>query len=433
MLAFRKWFLVLALVTLTAALASAQQVSPAFQCVANAGVPPIVRAEGIAELTGDLVLNCTGGYPTLFANQGSSVILGPSVMPQVNIQIFLNTNITSKILDNDKASEALLMIDEPRPAEQNICPQSAGTCAAPAARPWDPQNVYKQAGAKNIWQGRHSGDNTIAWLGVPVDAPGTSFTRIIRITNVRANANQLGVSSTLVPTQIVAFISATGTTSIPINNPQQTVAWIQKGLDFSLREPDGDSGSMTLDQCSSEAKDLFTDPTKSDKYCATGRIRFDEGFASAWKTRFNGPYANSPWLVPTVDQNTPGQIFNSSESGFFMMLGTSTGWGALASSAGVANQGTRLRVAFNNIPAGLRLYVSGRGSKFGGSDESINDAVLVNTAQDGSGAFSATPTSFYTKTSGCDFMTSTKDTPSKQFFFAEVPIFVAAAWRFGKL
>jgi hypothetical protein len=33
----------------------------AFQCVANAGVPPLMRAEGITELTGDIVLNCTGG------------------------------------------------------------------------------------------------------------------------------------------------------------------------------------------------------------------------------------------------------------------------------------------------------------------------------------------------------------------------------------
>jgi len=47
---------------------------------------------------------------------------------------------------------------------------------------------------------------------------------VIRITNIRANANQLGVSSTLIPTQIVMFISVTGTTSVPINNPQQTVA-----------------------------------------------------------------------------------------------------------------------------------------------------------------------------------------------------------------
>ena len=61
---FRRLFYALALVTLLAGLivpASAQ--APPFQCIANAGVPPIVRSEGYAELTGDLTLNCTGGVP----------------------------------------------------------------------------------------------------------------------------------------------------------------------------------------------------------------------------------------------------------------------------------------------------------------------------------------------------------------------------------
>ena len=58
------------------------------------------------------------------------------------------------------------------------------------------------AGHFNIFQGVQNGVNAIAWTGVPIDAPGTAGTRVIRITNIRANAFQLGVSSTLVPTQI---------------------------------------------------------------------------------------------------------------------------------------------------------------------------------------------------------------------------------------
>jgi hypothetical protein len=73
MVDFRKWFPVLAIVavmfTLTAPSASAQTVGPAFSCTANAGVPPVVRAEGITELTGDVILNCTGGQP---AGQGGN-------------------------------------------------------------------------------------------------------------------------------------------------------------------------------------------------------------------------------------------------------------------------------------------------------------------------------------------------------------------------
>jgi len=86
---FRKWFYALAVVALLAGFTvpvSAQ--APPFQCVANAGVPPIVRAEGYTELVGDLTLNCNGGVPT---PAGITV-------PPVNVTILLSTNITSKLL-----------------------------------------------------------------------------------------------------------------------------------------------------------------------------------------------------------------------------------------------------------------------------------------------------------------------------------------------
>src|ERR1051325_2484365 len=62
---FRRWFFALAAVALLAGLtvpASAQ--TSVAQCVGNAAVPVVVRAEGYSELVGDLTLNCTGGVPT---------------------------------------------------------------------------------------------------------------------------------------------------------------------------------------------------------------------------------------------------------------------------------------------------------------------------------------------------------------------------------
>ena len=53
-------------------------------CSTNAGVPPVVRAEGYTELVGDIVLVCTGGNP----DQALTA----------NFQLFLNTNITSRLL-----------------------------------------------------------------------------------------------------------------------------------------------------------------------------------------------------------------------------------------------------------------------------------------------------------------------------------------------
>src|SRR5947199_5425764 len=88
-----------------------------FQCFGNGGVSTPARSEGITELVGDLVLNCTGGVPT-----------APGVaIPAVNIQVFLNTSLTSRLMQTGTAtltnsfSEALLLLDEPLPSAQFGC------------------------------------------------------------------------------------------------------------------------------------------------------------------------------------------------------------------------------------------------------------------------------------------------------------------------
>src|SRR5450759_4796603 len=79
------------------------------QCTDNAGVPPIVRVEGVAEEVGQIVISCSGGTPT---TMGANI-------PKINVQIFLNTNVTSRLLASPETrSEALLLIDEPVGAEQ---------------------------------------------------------------------------------------------------------------------------------------------------------------------------------------------------------------------------------------------------------------------------------------------------------------------------
>ena len=82
---------------------------PAMSCVVNAIGNPL-RAESLAEFTGDFFVTCTGGTPT---QAGMPV-------PAVDIRIFLNTAITSRKLAGSW-SEALLLIDEPSPVAQRIC------------------------------------------------------------------------------------------------------------------------------------------------------------------------------------------------------------------------------------------------------------------------------------------------------------------------
>jgi len=181
MVDFRKWFPALAVVALAfgaASTANAQQVA-AFSCVGNAGVPPIVRAEGLTELVGDLVLNCTGGTPTA---AGSPV-------PQANVQIFLNTNVTSRLVA-DPWSEALLMIDEPTAAAQRYCSVNGGCAitgvgaAAGSDGFVDGVDYDETSGTgtvPNVYQGRNAGANSIVWLGVPIDPPGARDAQLIRV------------------------------------------------------------------------------------------------------------------------------------------------------------------------------------------------------------------------------------------------------------
>jgi hypothetical protein len=56
-----------------------------------------------------------------------------------------------------------------------------------------------------VAESRRSGQ-TLVWSDVPVIPPGNNRTRVFRITNLRANANGLSVSPTLIPSQIVAFV-----------------------------------------------------------------------------------------------------------------------------------------------------------------------------------------------------------------------------------
>jgi hypothetical protein len=406
---FRKWFLAFAVLALLSSFAvpASAQITPALQCVANAGVPPTVRAEGLTELVGDLVLNCTGGVPT------------PAGQPiaQANITIFLSTNITSRITSSP-FMEALLLIDEPHSATNPNVPLS----------PCDPSNgslgvcsvngtgtgigTYNgTVGRPNVFQARQTGVNQVTFFGVPIDPPGTQNTRIIRVTNVRGNANQLGVSSTLVPTQITMYVSITGSTSVPVNNPSQTVAFVQRGLTVSVRS------ATTFVQCLDANGAIARDPSgalgSGGQNGQQFSLRFDEGFGSAWKPKNIQTYMSNASTYLTLAytypndaaQDIPGAIYNS-ETGFLVNGTTPSPFPAAVPNlpantafpttrglniAGLANQGTRLMATFNALPNGTQLFVPTRILTTNQQDATSRPglAVLVSTDANGAGAFSA--------------------------------------------
>jgi len=361
---FRRCILAFAVVALLVGLvptASAQGVVNGVQCIANSGVPPTVRAEGLTELVGDIVLNCSGGTP---------IALGGTI-PQANITIFLNTQVTSRLLANNPGSEAILTVDEPRatPLETSAAQTCLTTgCTAIAANVGGASNPNEfkaafdrttgaacaSAGGNcvinpNVFQGTVSG-NSVSFIGVPIDPPGTAATRIYRITNVRANATIPAPGGSNTPGQIIALISATpatnpgtGTTStFSINNPTQIVGFVQTSLSTSLTTASGglptttalSAANIAIRQCLGINAQI-------------GFLNYTELFATAFKTR-------TVVGSGSTSQNTLGLVYNS-ESGYY----NPTGFAATSlAPAGLADYGTRLKAVFNNVPNGVNIFVS---------------------------------------------------------------------------
>ena len=115
MLDFRKSFLAFATLAIGAGSAFGQVTQP-LTCTAQAAGTPSIRAEGVAELVGDVLIQCNGGTPA-GVNEN---------LRQVNFQIFTqpSINITSRLLagaGTGNFTEALLFIDEPAPVLQTLC------------------------------------------------------------------------------------------------------------------------------------------------------------------------------------------------------------------------------------------------------------------------------------------------------------------------
>ena len=423
MVDFRKWLLALAagglLLGLSSSAANAQGTTPTFTCQATSGVPNIIRSEGITELLGDLVLNCTGGKSTL----------GGLAIPLENVQISINTNITSRIVGAPNISEALLLIDEPFPATNVVPPtatpsagQTVGQLACLANNNTNCAIVSKGTGLVgaggnydgttapgfgnnhyNIFQGVQNGVNAIAWTGVPIDAPGTAGTRVIRITNIRANAFQLGVSSTLIPTQISEIIAVNGSTTITIVQPANgnVVGQVTPGL---LQPPSvsvsGVPGPALYQQCNDVNTFLLTPPgqTTTDSGIA---VSATEGFAYSFKpqsyeqiydvavlgqTSYVGP--GSP-----VFQDVPGFAYDT-ESGFTPSAGGTLVNNTANEFVGIADHGTQLQFTVSGVNAGVNLFAPSYVYLTGpyGAGTPVGVAVLINQSQSVGGAFTGSTT-----------------------------------------
>jgi len=270
-------------------------------CVATA-VPPIIRAEGIAELTGDIVLACT--------NPGFPGGLGTSI--QTNLSVSLNVNITNNIdFGGSDITDAVLVVNENNCSSPASAGATFGGCSTPDPRFQDPQ------------LGKLAATNRIEWEGFVLPIPGANdgegdvnpTVTTLRITGIRANASQLGVpdAPTFPSTQVTAFVSITGPATIPITNNVLNVAVPIIGLIV-----DPDSAAIGL-QCDHEE--------------ITSSVTLEEGFATSFKTTGRATF-------------TTGQT--QWESGYYTP-GSNNGGGA--------SSGTRFLLRFFNIPDGVSVSV----------------------------------------------------------------------------
>jgi len=468
---FRKWVFALAVVALLAGLsvpASAQSATTVV-CTVQSATDNLLRSQGYTEQVGDVVLACTGGTP----------YAAGAVVQGITIQVFLTLNVTSQITKSVSGLgttggnflDALLIIDEPNSATNPN--QQILNCGAPgtteltgAGQPGagicsiisdgTPHDTYNgTTGHPNVFQGRQAlgslSNTSVVFQGVPFDPPG-SATRFLRFTNIRVNANQLGIVSPTAQVSVTMGITSAGSSSLPLSILSLAVGTVQNGLTVAT------AGTTSFAQCVNSYANLLsaTAPFGSSSipspYAAgSAFVRFSEGFNTSWKpknfaqTLGNGTISNlagngyiyspngiggantSPIAYPAdVNQNVPGYNYFT-ESGFEFIstaanpnpnppvgglqdalvvtgdnnpfVDTNTG----INKAGIATQGTRLAITLSNLPLGISLFVPPvlflfpQGYTYSNSSPDYNDGnatgVMVLTSTDSFGSTGYNPPS----------------------------------------
>jgi hypothetical protein len=168
-----------------------------YSCTIAQPIARTLRQEGLAELLGDLVLNCSG--------TSSGGVTG-------DVIVTLNANITNHTLTADPSgltTDALLLKDEP--ASQALVL------------------------ASNVFRGVVAGPYSIRFPAVLLAPETGSFSHTLRITNLRVNANQ---STTLSP-QVFTVTASVAIAGAPFTVPSaaQTLGTIAASSGFSSPGP----------------------------------------------------------------------------------------------------------------------------------------------------------------------------------------------------
>lgn len=319
---FRKWFLLLAVLAIVALPASAQ-----LSCVITPGQPPLIRAGGLSELVGDVMLTCSGNAPVSCSGVSCTQIT-------TNLQIFTSpAQVTNRVKAGTAVecptgiacvTDSLLLVTD---IGGNNLVQPVGqvspTYQLPIVGLLQPNLVTGDVANTR---------NAILYPNVTIPY-GT--TTVLRVTNVRVASPP--ASNSLLPQQVFMLVSTNPYGAVPITNPTQTVAYVQPPMQFATRTCSDSAGAITtFQQCISQGTGTVT-----------FNVKFTEGFALAFKPR------------GVTTQNIVGQPYNT-ETGLVWPVAVQaiggTTWNAGTTS--YADSGTKLLVRFTAIPTGVNIYVT---------------------------------------------------------------------------
>ncbi|MGJ5818510.1 InlB B-repeat-containing protein [Paludibaculum fermentans] len=279
-----------------------------------------IRATEITAAVADVMVTCQHGTPTA---AGAPV-------PTVDLQLYFNTDVT--VRTSGAVAEALLLVDDPAPQNQQVCPGDPVSCG------WT-------GGAKgaNVFQGKVLGRSAIAFQGVPLDPPGDGKSRTFRMTNLRVDAS--GLSPQVISGgQVLASVTMTGPNSV---SGTLLVADVQPPISTTVLETTGRfplnaTGGLWLQNCTSVSQR------------ALGVLQFTALLGGTFRTRTNSVFVDTETVPPPVAQNVAG-LLSGSESMFFAPAFPAVN---RLNTAGLADAGTRLRAVFPDVPPGVTLYVS---------------------------------------------------------------------------
>jgi uncharacterized protein (TIGR03437 family) len=234
----KRTFLYVCLLQLGICASFAQSTSSPIHCQASS-TPLQVRAEGLTERLGDILLQCSSSNPGTVFN--------------ANLTVFLPVNITNRVDSSNLTRDPVVTVD-------------VGTGPIPTA-------IAGQVSANNI-----------AFIGISSTVPASGMFNI-RIANLRAAMNGLGYTAAA-PVAVTASLSST----IALDQSQLIVAYSQAGMRASM----GSAGVTCYGSTTPDTLDL---PNLFAAGTALASTRITEGFAGAFEARSTGLDSGTRFLV----------------------------------------------------------------------------------------------------------------------------------------